>query len=266
MIMTVPGAVLTVLVLAAVAQAQTPAGEPGQTGVDERRNAAVTLVTGEIEKFTGAVDRHCGIFILPGAPDGPPAATRQQIATALRCMQQAKRQRRAAWAVWQVGGIDATVFAGFASSRFSDLHLVDTGSAPDDLSFRPCLTPRIAKDGAVTCRNQPVDAKGVRQAMDRFHDDVARAFGKDIARATDTAILATPSDQLPVSPDGHVQVLVAHGREALKASQGVDWPLCPIHRTHPLVLREQHWFCDVDAAFVAPLGRLRRLRPARPLP
>ena len=46
-----------------------------QTGLDERRNAAVTLVTGEIERVTGPVDRHCGIFVLSGDPDGPPPAT-----------------------------------------------------------------------------------------------------------------------------------------------------------------------------------------------
>ena len=249
-----------------MARVQTVPGVPGETGVDERRNAAVTLVTGEIERFTGHVDRHCGIFILPGGPDGPPAATRQQIQTALRCMQQAKREGRPAWAVWQVGGIDATAFAGFASSRFSDLHLVDTGSVPDDLSFRPCLLPRVAKDGAVVCRNQPADAPAMTKALDHFHDDVARSFGRRVARDVDRDIAAMPAPPSAAPPEEHVQQQIAHGRAAVRAATGVEWPLCPLHHDHPLVLRDQQWFCDRDAAFVAPLGRPRRQRPAKPLP
>lgn len=256
--------VAAALVLAGTAQAQT--GEPGQTGFDERRNAAVTLVTGEIEKFTGEVDRHCGIFILPAGPDGPPAATRQQIATALRCVQHAKREGRPAWAVWQVGGVDATVFAGFASSRFSELHLVDTGSAPDDLSFRPCLAPKVEKTGAVTCRNQPVDAASLRKALDRFHADVVRSFGKKVASDVDRAVAETPVTAAGASPEETLLREVTRGRDAVRASTGGDWPLCPIHRTHALTLREQQWFCTEDAVFVAPLGRLLRLKPARPLP
>lgn len=265
MMRTMPGAVLTTLVLAGVAHAQT--GEPGQTGVDERRNAAVTLVTGEIEKFhrtRRAPLRH--LLDPAGRSHGPPAATRQQVATSLRCMQQAKRQGRAAWAVWQVGGVDATVFVGLASSRFSDLHLVDTGSAPDDLAFRLCrgrASRRTARSPAATSRLTP------------------RACARPWIAFTTTSLVRSARTPLerPMPGvhwlrrrinrrglDGHVQALVARGREALRTSQGVDWPLCPIHRTHALVLRDQHWFCDVDAAVVAPLGRLRRLRPAKPLP
>lgn len=262
-------AVLAVLVGAATpapTAAQTVPGAPGETGVDQRRNAAVTLVTGEIERFTGRVDRHCGIFVLPGGPDGPPAATRQQIQTALRCMQQAKRDGRPAWAVWQLSGIDATAFAGFASSRFGDLHLVDTGSAPDDLSFRPCLLPRIAKDGAIACRNQPVDAASIAKALDHFHDDVARSFGRAVARQVDLGIAALPAPATPATPEEALRQQVMRGRETLREVTGRDWPICPLHHDHALVLREQQWFCDRDGAFVAPLGRLRRQRPAKPLP
>ncbi|MFN7977249.1 MAG: hypothetical protein U0P30_03880 [Vicinamibacterales bacterium] len=258
------GAVVTTLVLTGVARAQT--GEPGQTGVDERRNAAVTLVTGEIEHFTGQVDRHCGIFLLHGAPDGPPSVTRQQIQTALRCMQQAKRQGRPAWAVWQVAGVDATTFAGFASSRFSDLHLVDTGSAPEDLAFRPCLLPRVARDGAITCRNQPVDASSLAKALDHLHDDVARSFGRGVASEIDRTIAAAPVPASAATPDETLRQQVTRARTALRSATGSDWPMCPIHRTHVLELRDQQWFCTEDRAFVAPLGRLRKLRPARPLP
>lgn len=241
-------------------------GEPGQTGIEERRTAAATLVTGEIERFTGPVDRHCGLFVLAGDPQGPPAATRRQISTALRCVQAARRQGRASWAVWQVGGVDATVFAGFAVKPLSDLHLVDSGGNASDVAVRPCLRPRLGGDGVVTCRNAPVDAASLRQALDRFRDDVARAFGRDVATAVMHAAAASTSDAASQGPDAQVQRTVARGREALRASHGLDWPVCPIHRTHALELYEQHWFCDEDAVFVAPLGRLRRLRPARPLP
>lgn len=245
-----------------LALAQTVPDAPGETGVDQRRNAAVTLVTGEIEKFTGQVDRHCGIYILAGGPDGPPAASRQQIQTALRCMQQAKRQGRAAWAVWQVGGVDATVFAGFASSRFGDLHLVDTGSAPDDLALRPCLQPRVAKDGTVVCRNQPIDVRSLERAMDHFHADVRRSLGRAIAKDVQRAIAALPPPSATATPDEIAQQRVARGREVIRAATGRDWPICPLHHTHALELRDQQWFCAEDAAFVAPLGRLRRQRPA----
>ena len=245
------------------APAQSVPGAPGETGVDQRRNAAVTLVTGEIERFTGQVDRHCGIFVLPGGPDGPPAASRQQIQTALRCMQQAKRQGRAAWAVWQVGGVDATVFAGVASKRFGDLHLVDTGSAPDDLSLRPCLRPRMAKDGTIVCRNQPIDGRSLEQAMDHFHADVRRSFGRAIAKDVQRAIAALPPPAATATPEDTARQQMARGREVIRAATGRDWPICPLHHTHALELRDQQWFCAQDAAFVAPLGRLRRQRPAQ---
>ena len=245
------------------ALAQTVPDAPGETGVDQRRNAAVTLVTGEIERFTGQVDRHCGIYILPGGPDGPPAASRQQIQTALRCMQQAKRQGRAAWAVWQVGGVDATVFAGVASRRFGDLHLVDTGSAPDDLSLRPCLRPRVAKDGAIVCRNPPMDGQSLERATDHFLADVRRSFGRAIARDVQRAIAALPPPSATVTPDETAHQRVALGREVIRAATGRDWPICPLHYDHALVLRGPQWFCDRDAAFVTPLGRLRRQRPTQ---
>lgn len=237
-----------------------------QTGLDERRNAAVTLLTGEIERVTGPVDRHCGIFVLTGDPDGPPPATRRQIQTALRCVQDAKRRGRAAWAVWQVAGVDATVFDGLAVTRYGDPQLVEASGNGAELQLRPCLRPRVDKDGVLRCRNAPVDGKSVRQALDRFRADVSRSFGKDLASMVEGAMLAFPTGRLSHSSDGQVQQMVAHGREALRASTGADWPLCPLHRDHALELYEQHWLCRKDTAFVAPLGKLRRLRPARPLP
>ena len=256
-------AVLLAATLPALALAQTVPDAPGETGVDQRRNAEVTLVTAEIEKFTGQVDRHCGIFVLPGEPDGPPAASRQQIQTALRCMQQAKRQGRAAWAVWQVGGVDATVFAGVASRRFGDLHLLDTGSAPDDLSLRPCLRPRVTKDGAIACRNQPIDGRSFEQVMDHFHADVRRSFGRALAKDVQRAIAALPPPAATATPEETARQQVARGREVIRTATGRDWPICPLHHDHALVLREQHWFCERDGAFVAPLGRLRRQRPVQ---
>lgn len=251
--------------LLCLAAGRPAAAQPGQSGLDERRNAAVTLVSGEIERFTGPVDRHCGIYTLAGGPQGPPAVTRRQIAAALDCVQAAKRRGRASWAVWQVAGVDATVFAGLAVTALSDVHLVDTGGNPTDVALRPCLRPRVGGQGAVVCRNQPAADRDVRRAIDRFRADVSRSFGSDAASGVERAMAAAraPASR---SADDQVQHLVAVGREALRASEGVDWPACPIHRTHALVLKDQHWFCEKDGAFVAPLGRLRRLRPARPLP
>lgn len=243
-----------------------PPDQPGPSGLDERRNAAVTLVSGEIERFTGPVDRHCGIYTLAGDPQGPPAATRRQIATALRCVQAAKRQGRASWAVWQVAGVDWTTFAGLAVTAVSDVHLVDTGGSPTDVSLRPCLRPRVDGEGLVVCRNQPVDEGSGPRALDRFRADVARSFGKDVASEIARAMARVTPGQASPTSEAQMQRLLTAGRTALAASQGVDWPLCPIHRTHGLVLRDQHWRCEQDGVFVAPLGRLRRLRPARPLP
>lgn len=248
------------LSLAGPALAQT------QTGLDERRNAAVTLLTGEIERVTGPVDRHCGIFVLAGDPSGPPPATRQQIQSALRCVLEAKRQGRAAWAVWQVAGVDATVFDGIALRRFGDPQLLEASGNGAAVEMRPCFRPRVDKDGVIRCRNTPVDAKGIRRAGDRLRDDVRRSLGKDAARIVDReGLLVTPQTAFP-GPDGAVQQHLARVREALRAGSGVEWPICPLHRDHTLELYEQHWLCRKDTVFVAPLGKLRRLRPARPLP
>jgi hypothetical protein len=236
-----------------------------QTGVEERRNAAVTLLTGEIERVTGPVDRHCGIFVLSGDPSGPPPATRKQIQAAVRCVLEAKRQRRAAWAVWQVAGVDATVFDGLAVTRFSDPQLVEASGNGAELQLRPCLRPRVDDDGVVVCRNTPVDAGGVAKALDRLRDDVRRGLGKDAGAVVDREA-APDGTATGISPDAAFSAAAARVREVLRATTGTEWPICPLHRDHALELHDQHWLCRRDAAFVAPLGKLRRLRPARPLP
>ncbi len=247
------------LSLATAARAQT------QTGVEERRNAAVTLLTGEIEGVTGPVDRHCGIFILTGDPSGPPPATRRQIQAAVRCVLEAKRQRRAAWAVWQVAGVDATVFDGLALTRFGDPQRVEASGNGAALQFSPCLRPRVDDDGVIICRNTPVDAKGLPKAIERLRDDVRRGVGKEFRAVVDREA-AQDSTAAGLSPDASFSATAARVREALRATTGAEWPICPLHRDHALELFEQHWLCRKDAAFVAPLGKLRRLRPARPLP
>lgn len=255
-----PAALLAAVASAASAQTSTP------TGLDERRNAAVTLVTGDIERFTGPVERHCGIFTLPADPQGPPAAGRRQIATALKCIREAKRQRRPSWAVWQVSGVDATVFAGLAVTPLSDVHLVDSGGNASDVRLRPCLRPRVDREGGIRCTNAPVDdPNGIARAIDRLGDDVARSAGKD-ARA---AVHDAAREQAPGpdrSPEQVVQAVAERVAARVRRDTGADWPLCPIHRDHTLALREQHWLCATDGVFVARLGRLKRLRPARPLP
>jgi hypothetical protein len=236
-----------------------------QTGLDERRNAAVTLLTGEIERVTGPVDRHCGIFVLTGDPGGPPPATRRQIQTALRCVQEARRRRLATWAVWQVPGVDATVFDGLAVTKFSDPQLVAASGNGAAVTLTPCLRPRVDQEGVVRCRNTPVEADGVGKAIDRLRADVRRGLGKDAGAIVDRE--AGPSAVVAgSSPDATVAAHLVHVREVLRASHGIEWPTCPLHRDHTLELYEQHWLCRQDTAFVAPLGKLRRLRPARPLP
>ncbi|MEZ5416295.1 MAG: hypothetical protein R2708_02995 [Vicinamibacterales bacterium] len=252
--------------LAAAASAAGAQTSPGQSGLDERRNAAVTLVTGDVERFTGPVERHCGIFTLPADPQGPPAAGRRQIATALKCIREAKRRGRPSWAVWQVSGVDATVFAGLAVTPLSDVHLVDSGGNASDVHLRPCLRPRVDRDGGIRCTNAPVeDPGGIARAIDRLGDDVTRAAGKEARAAVrDAAREHTPGPDR--SPEQVVQAVAEHAAARVRRDTGADWPLCPIHRDHTLELREQHWLCAKDGVFVARLGRLKRLRPARPLP
>jgi hypothetical protein len=237
-----------------------------QTGLGERRNSAVTLLTGEIERVTGPVERHCGIFVLTGDPSGPPAATRRQIQAALRCVLDARRRGRAAWAVWQVTGVDATVFDGLAVTRVSDPHLVSASGNGAAVTLTPCLRPRVDKEAVIRCRNTPVEADGLPRALERLRDDVRRGVGKDAGAIVDReAALAAGADK---SPDDVLGDITTRVRTALRETTDQDWPICPLpqHRDHVLALRDQHWFCATDAVFVARLGKLRRLRPARPLP
>ena len=99
--------------------------------------------------------------------------------------------------------------------------------------------------------------------MDHFHADVRRSFGRAIAKDVQRAIAALPPPAATATPEESARQQMARGREVIRAATGRDWPICPLHHTHALELRDQQWFCAQDAAFVAPLGRLRRQRPAQ---
>ena len=161
------GAVLLVLSwYGRPAGAQTPAFQ-------EHRQDVATLVTSEIEAFTGHVDNHCGIFTLPESLDGPPAVTRKEIGAALRCVRAAQRRGEAAWAVWQQGGVDATLFQGVAASKVSAVHLVQSEGNVGGVRLTPCLRPEIRKDGTIDCGvTPPATGRDLRKAVGRLAHDV----------------------------------------------------------------------------------------------
>jgi hypothetical protein len=41
-----------------------------------------------------------------------------------------------------------------------------------------------------------------------------------------------------------------------------SWPECPIHKRHPLSLREHGWWCEQNEVFVATLGELGWTAPS----
>ena len=49
-----------------------------QTALDERQQHVATIVTGEIEKLTGANGRNCGIYTLTGGIDSPSPVGRRE--------------------------------------------------------------------------------------------------------------------------------------------------------------------------------------------
>ena len=91
---------------------------------------------------------------------------------------------------------------------------------------------------------------------------VANTSAASMSQGGMIEMAALPPPSATVTPDETAHQRVALGREVIRAATGRDWPICPLHHTHALELRDQQWFCAEDAAFVAPLGRLRRQRPA----
>lgn len=250
-------------VVAALAVA--PADAQAQIG-DPATQAQAARVSLQVERLTGPVDRHCGILLLPPGPHGQPEAVgRAAIATALRCVVEARRLGRRTWALWQLPAIDSTVFAGLATSGQSDVHRIDADSMGSTLRLSPCLRPRVGKDAAVTCRNRPGPV-----TQDEFEDtlaglkrDVRRALGKDGAAAV-AAVTQTAAGGSEALAERPAAVMLA-AQAALQPLAGGPWPSCPYHHDHALQVRDRYWFCDRDGVFVAEVGRLPKRPRPRPL-
>ncbi len=221
-----------------------------------------TLVTGEIEALTGPVIRHCGIYTLSDGFDSPPAAGRKQVTAALRCVREAQRRGRGAWAVWQVPGVDAIVFDGLAASAVSDVHLVRGLGSDAQVELTPCLRPRVPKDASITCANlAPLEPGDVRKALDRLSRDLEQTAGvelPDVVWPADASTAAAPAGE---NGEPVLARAAASAQQTVHAAGHPLWPRCPRHFLHPLTYRDGWWFCDRDRAFVAELGRLSRVVP-----
>lgn len=255
-------AAVVVLGLAAPGRAQTTPSLP-QPGFVERRQDAATLTTSEIEAFTGPVERHCGIFTLPASLDGPPAAARKEIAAALRCVRDAQRRGRASWAVWQLAGVDATVFDGIAATAVSEVQLVQ-GEGGGRVRLQPCLRPRVLKDATIACANTagPPSASDVKSALSKFERDVNLTVGKSAVPLV--AAASTRVDgAIPPSDPNYLARVIGDVQRAVHEASDPNWPACPRHFAHPLEIKDNRWFCPRDAAFIADLGGLWRVLPRK---
>ncbi len=234
-----------------------------QTALDERQQYVATLVTGEVEALTGPVTRHCGIYTLTTGFDSPPAASRKEITTALRCVLDAQRRGRAAWAVWQVPGVDAIVFDGLAASAVSAVHLVRSLGSDAEVDLTPCLKPRVQKDASIVCANldRPSGSGDVARALDRLGRDLEQTA--DVPRPAFADHVDGTTETMAIDDDGEAMLAraVANAQRAVREAGHALWPRCPRHFLHPLVHRDGWWFCDRDRAFVAELGRVSRVVP-----
>jgi len=248
-------------VAAAVVGGATLAAPPAsaQTGLDERHQHVATLVSGDIEVLTGPVTGHCGIYTLSGGPDSPTPVSRREVATALRCVRDAQRRGRGAWAIWQVTGVDAVVYDGIAASAVSAVHLVRSQGNGGTVLLVPCLRPRVLDDGTIDCRAPavPTDVRALRRDLERLARDVERTGGMDWDDVAETPPVTTAV--AGVNPS--LADAVAGAQAVVQADGEGQWPRCPHHFDHPLVFRDGWWFCDRDRAFIAALGRLSQAIP-----
>jgi hypothetical protein len=237
----------------------------GQSAPDERLMQAAFVAAARIETVVGPVDRHCGIFLLesrPATEDAwPVAATRRQMQGGLRCILDARKAGRSSWVLWQRPAIDATSFSGFAISAVSDPQVVaaSIGGVGRDVTFTPCLRPRIDTRGEVICRNSESARSGgdPDRFLSRLRRDVERTAGDahagTVARVDETAARET-ARTAPGYPS-----LVAHRVQAsLQETVDPNWPACPRHHEHPLELRDERWFCGRDRVFLALVGDLTK--------
>lgn len=224
-----------------------------QTALDERQQHVATIVTGEIEKLTGAGGRNCGIYTLTAGVDSPSPVGRREVSGALRCVLAAQRRGQAAWAIWQVPNLDAIVFDGLGASAVSAVHTVEGVGTNADVRLAPCLMPRIGKDATIDCANRRPPRPGeVAKLLRGLKRDVERTSGMawpplapsvpDPSTAADPAVLAARA--------------VTAAQQAVHAAGEPQWPRCPHHFNHALAYRDGWWYCERDAAFIAEVGRV----------
>lgn len=242
----------------------------GQPAADERLMQAAFVAAARIETVVGPVDRHCGIFLLdsrPATEDAwPVAATRRQMQDGLRCILDARKAGRSSWVLWQRPAIDAMSFGGFAISAVSDPQVVSAsiGGVARDVTFTPCLRPRIDKRGDVLCRNT-VPARSGRD-LDRFlsrlRRDVERTAGEAHAD-TVARIDATAAREPARTAPGYLSLVADRVQSSLQETVDPNWPACPRHHDHPLEVRDERWFCGRDRVFLALVGDLTKAGVAR---
>ncbi len=229
-----------------------------QTALDERQQHVATIVTGEIEKLTGANGRNCGIYTLTGGIDSPSPVGRREVTAALSCVLAAQRRGQAAWAIWQVPHVDAIMFDGLGASAVSAVHTVEGVGTNADVRLAPCLTPRVGHDATIECANRRQPRSGdVRKVLRALRRDVERTSGMAWAPVA-------PSAPDPASTDEAAALIaraVTTGQRAVHAAGEPHWPRCPHHFDHPLTYRDGWWYCERDAAFIAQLGRVSQAVP-----
>lgn len=234
----------------------------GQPAEDRRMQAAFRAAA-QIELVVGAVDRHCGIYLLDpadGLPEAwPAAASRREMRDGLRCILDARKAGRSSWVLWQRPAIDTTSFGGFAISAVSDPQVVSVGGLGGNATFRPCFRPRIDKDGEILCRNvaAPLSERALGRALARLKRDVSRTAGDTHADAVTRADEAAARDASRTGP-GYLVRVADDVQRSVQASGDANWPACPRHHDHPLEVRDDRWFCGRDRLFIAPLGDLTK--------
>lgn len=229
-----------------------------QTALDERQQHVATIVTGEIEKLTGPAGRNCGIYTLRGV-NSPSPVSRRELSAALRCVLAAQRRGQAAWAIWQVPNVDNILFDGLGASAVSAVHTVTGRGSHADVELTPCREPRLARDLTIACANHPpLTRRDVEKTLRGLSRDVERTSGY----AWDTVAPPPPADAASADPSGTLTAQVAATQRAVHAAGEPDWPRCPHHFDHPLTYRDEWWFCERDAAFIAAVGRLSSVVPS----
>lgn len=253
----------SIAVVAVLSLLAAPQWVAAQTALDERQQYVATIVTGEIQVLTGPVTNHCGIYTLPAGFDGPPAADHEVVKRALRCVLDAQRRGRPAWAIWQVAGVDAILFDGLAASAVSAVHVVVGEGSDARVRMTPCLRPRVEKDASIACgpAGRPLTPDDLSKALRGLKRDLDLTSGlpREVIASLVAPAAATSSEADHVADP--LEHAVGAAQRAVHAAGHTQWPRCPRHFTHALIYREGWWYCEREAAFVAEVGRVWRVVP-----